>query len=718
MRKTSKQLTACILTAALALTTSLGQAAPTTTAATATLTSDPDRASVHDPSIAVSKDGKTYYAFGSHITAAKSTDMVNWDTFTNGYAATNNKLFGNLDTNLEKPFSWAGKDDVDSSGGYSVWAPDVFWNDKYKNEDGTTGAYMMYFCTTSTWKRSVIAYGVSQNIEGPYTVIDNIVYSDFTPYEQYDKNSKINKCYTNTNIPELIKQGILQDGTDGISENWFKGLSYNHFVCPNALDPTVFEDKDGKLWMTYGSWSGGIYVLEIDPETGKAIYPGKSQKSNANGLLVDEYFGVQVAGGEPNGTSGNPRSGEGPYILYDKDSDYYYLYVSYDGLDAYNGYNMRLFRSKNPDGPYLDASGKSATLSATGDHDKIGVRVMGGYTFSCLQTQSDTLNAYIAQGHNSALIDSDGERYLIYHTRFDDGMGWNHQIRVHQQFINEEGWPVTAVFENKGDRISKTGYEKDDIVGTYEYINHGLAPDFIESKEPETITLNSNNTITGAVKGTWSMKDGTYYMSITIGSVKYSGVFYKQHDEGYGNSMKEVMTFTAIGTNNETIWGAKKEPALKASAGTLYVGGNTGKTGTVSVINCVGSYSVSYTSSKPSVASVSSTGKVTAKKAGTTTITAKIKIGNVTKTATKKITVKKASIKFSAKKSSLKVGKSYTFKAKGTGIKASSIKFSSSKPKILKITSKGKAKALKKGTATITAKYNKIKVTCKVKVKK
>ncbi|MBR2913340.1 MAG: hypothetical protein IKC40_05420, partial [Oscillospiraceae bacterium] len=46
------------------------------------------RVSVHDPSIFKDADG-TYYVFGSHIDAAKTTDLQNWTRFTNGYATTN-----------------------------------------------------------------------------------------------------------------------------------------------------------------------------------------------------------------------------------------------------------------------------------------------------------------------------------------------------------------------------------------------------------------------------------------------------------------------------------------------------------------------------------------------------------------------------------------------------------------------------------------------------
>ena len=77
-----------------------------------------------------------------------------------------------------------------------------------------------------------------------------------------------------------------------------------------------------------------------------------------------------------------------------------------------------------------------------------------------------------AAGHNSSFIDSDGQMYLVYHTRFDAGTEY-HEVRVHQMFINEEGWPVVAPYENSGDKISQTGYSKEEVVGRYQFINHG-----------------------------------------------------------------------------------------------------------------------------------------------------------------------------------------------------------------------------------------------------
>lgn len=654
--------------------------------------------SVHDPSIAVAKDG-TYYAFGSHIDAASSKDLITWNIFTNGYAPSGNKIFGNLATNLAEPFKWAGDHDCDASD-YSVWAPDVFWNPDYDNGNGTKGAYMMYFCTTSTYCRSVIAFATSQNIEGPYTYKKSLIYSGFTKETAYDTGSRIDKKYTNTNIPQLIKDKKM---SAGVNDDWFRGNDfYNTEYAPNAIDPTVFEDKNGKLWMTYGSWSGGIFILEVDPVTGDVIHPTKEDKNASGNRIVDKYFGTRIAGGYT-------VSGEGPYILYDKDSDYYYLYVSYEGLNADQGYNMRLFRSKNPDGPYTDAAGRQAALTDKVDHDNIGIKVMGNYNLPY------TWASYRSPGHNSAFIDKTGKRFLLYHTRFE-GNGGYHALRVHQQFLNEKGWPVTSVYAYAGETIAAKGYSTDEIVGEYAYINHGTASDGANIKKYQDIILNKNGKITGAATGTWKAKAGTYYADFVIGGVTYSGVFLKQSKE---TNTEQILTFTAIGTNNQTIFGARKTPGISASKTTIYAGGNKDKTAQMKLSGLTGaSYTVTYKSSKPSVASVNSKGKVTAKKKGSAKITATIKIGNTTKNLSKTIKVKKAYLKFSKKKTSLKKKKSYTYKVKAYGIKASSVRFKSSKSSVLKINKKsGKATAKNKGTAKITASYKKAKVTVKVKVK-
>ncbi len=489
------------------------------------------RVSVHDPSIV--KDGNTYYVFGSHIEAAKTTDLQNWKRFSNGYTTPNNVEFGNLSQNLKKAFDWAGEDLGDCAGGFAVWAPDVVWDADYRNADGTKGAYLMYFCTSSTWNTSVIAFATSKNIEGPYTFADTLIYSGFTSNDTYAKSSSrtVNRKYTSTNIDELIASGEVTYNND-----WFASSAYNYRAYPNAIDPTIYFDRNGDMYMVYGSWSGGIFTLKIDPATGKCIHPKSG--TTEDGRMIDSYFGTKLAGGYH-------KSGEGPFIEYNADTDYFYLWETYGGLTSEGGYNMRVFRSKSPTGPFTDPAGRSGIMNSNSNLDSTGLKVMGNYKFSSLD------KAYMACGHNSVLRDDDGQWYLFYHTRFDDGAEF-HEVRVHQMFFNEDDWPVVAPFEYSGDKPSDAGYFDSDLTGEYEFINHGNSTDgkIINSQK---ITLNADHTISGAVTGTWYESTSSADAVFTIGGQRYSGVFQAaQNEKGV-----KVMTFTAVGNNNQTIWGAQ-----------------------------------------------------------------------------------------------------------------------------------------------------------------
>jgi arabinan endo-1,5-alpha-L-arabinosidase len=495
--------------------------------------------SVHDPSIV--KEGDTYYVFGSHIEAAKSKDLMDWKTFTNGYTAPNNRLYGDLSKNLAGSFAWAGENDSDSAGSFAVWAPDVFWNKNYRNEDGTKGAYMIYYSASSTYIRSAIGYAVSKDIEGPYKYVDTIIYSGFTENEAYDAKSKVNKKWTNTNINQLIKDGAIKSP----NPNWFnQDGSFANGQYPNAIDANLFYDKKGKLWMTYGSWSGGIYVLPIDETTGKAIYPGKDGKTS-DGRMIDRYFGTKIAGGYY-------KSGEGPYIVYDKNTDYYYLYVTYGWLGADGGYNMRQFRAKNPEGPYLDASGQDAVLPSDTDNSPYGNKIMGNFLFE--RKVGDPGNGigtgYLSPGHNSVFIDpSTGQQFLVFHSRFPQS-GEYHELRIHQMFMNKDGWPVVAPYRYTGETLEKIN--RQDVIGEYKFINQEKEYS-AAIKKSIYIRLNKDNTISGDVVGKWK-KTGHNEAELTINNSTYNGVFLRQWDP---DSKSNIMTFTALSAEGVSVWGSQ-----------------------------------------------------------------------------------------------------------------------------------------------------------------
>ena len=141
------------------------------------------------------------------------------------------------------------------------------------------------------------------------------------------------------------------------------------------------------------------------------------------------------------------------------------------------------------------------------------------------------------------------------------------------------------------------------------------------------------------------------------------------------------------------------------SSATLYVGGTTSsdknitvslpKKVTDAVKNKIVTVKTTYKSSNTKVATVSSTGKITAKASGTAKITTSIVIGKTTLTYTTNVTVKNATVVFTAKKSSMFVGSKSTFSVTLYGYSAKDLVWKTSKSKITDVaTNKGKTKAV------------------------
>ena len=520
-----------------------------------------NRVAVHDPSVVKSEDG-AYYIFGTHGCAAKSEDMINWESVASGINDSNRLLVREGETLrgvLSEPFGWT--DSYQISKGYdennlqtNIWASTVIYNK-------AMGKYC-YYASSSVWGTagSVIWFATSDNIEGPYDYEDAIVYSGFNKLLNDGKfYSRVNSAhYSFTNIPELFNQGIYSK-KDIDNAPWFRDNGeYDDSIYPNCIDPALFYDENGKLWMAYGSYFGGTYIIPIDESTGKPDY--KFMKSTEG---YDIYFGKKIVATAYD----TELSGEGAFITYDKKSGYYYLFISYNGLGALGGYNIREYRSENPDGPYYDAAGYAAT-----DNRNAGTKLFGNYKFDCLET------AYLASGHSSCLIDDDGKIYQVYHTRFNVGHD-GYETRVHQMARTENGFLTVLPFEYKGETIEDKGYTTEEIAGEYEFIAHGNISNYTSDwkdvnkiiSPTQKITLNTDGTISGLrvytankgdaslyskkADGKWETSEDKPYITITIGNKSYEGVICTQYDESKNNTPKLV--FSAIGENNECIWGVR-----------------------------------------------------------------------------------------------------------------------------------------------------------------
>ena len=402
----------------------------------------------------------------------------------------------------------------------------------------------------------------SDNIEGPYLYEGPVVFSGFNigssqTYKYTDLEIALG---TQASLPSRYAVGSLS----GWRQRW-----------PNAIDPCVFYDETGKLWMSYGSWHGGIWMLELDEKTGLRDYDVTytyTEGSSANDVRQDPYFGKKIAGGRH-------VSGEASYIKYI--DGYYYLYITYGGLNANAGYQMRVFRSTSPDGPYSDPYHSGAVAiydearvnygpDGTRKTDR-GENIFGAYgDWGYMATGDDSERS---QGHNSVITNGD-QTFMVYHTRFQNRANVEaHELRVHQVFKNSDGWLCAAPFEYTGETVTNTQIKTTqqiataDIPGNYKMMLHTLNLDHANKQlaTPVNIELMSDGTITGDMTGTWSITAGTSYISITVGEKTYNGVMIEQTMEP---TTQKVPAFSAMAkSNGNTIWGYKAETIGTTSTG-------------------------------------------------------------------------------------------------------------------------------------------------------
>ena len=452
------------------------------------------------------------------------------------------------------------------------WAPDVIYNKTMKK-------WCMYMSLNGDhWCSSIVCF-TSDDLEGPWAYQGPVVFSGFQGTFAHNAYAAAGD-WKHTDL-------AVATGETSLPARYQTGDSWGSF-WPNCIDPCVFYDDDDNLWMSYGSWSGGIFMIMLDKTNGLRDYTytfpyevnGKTTTPSAASAncTSDPYFGKKIAGGYY-------VSGEASYIQ--KVGKYYYLFMSYGGLTAAGGYQIRVFRSEKPDGPYkdcltstgIDAVYSKYILNFGGDAKRDeGVKLFGNYQWETMPT------AELAQGHNSAIVDHKGRALIVYHTRFmnrDEG----HEVRVHQLFVNQDGWLVAAPYEFSGETYTDNDiatqqlYDATEVEGDYQIIAHPYRQNTaaMAYEKPVTIHLNADGSISGEYTGKWELVSGTSYINLTLkgvatanAEVKFKGVLTEQTID-YTNI--KALCFTALSssdglatsggaslqTRGLSIWGSKAD---------------------------------------------------------------------------------------------------------------------------------------------------------------
>ncbi|HEY4082479.1 MAG TPA: arabinan endo-1,5-alpha-L-arabinosidase [Burkholderiaceae bacterium] len=160
----------------------------------------------------------------------------------------------------------------------------------------------------------------------------------------------------------------------------------------NAIDPDLFADTDGKLWLSYGSFWGGIRLTELNPETLRPV--GETR------FIARRKGGI-----------------EAPTIV--RHGGWVYLFASFDlccrGVNS--SYNIRVGRARSIEGPFLDRSGRDMMDAGGTLLLSSGARWKG-------------------PGHQDVVGD-----WLVHHA-YDAERGGRPQLRIKHLSWSIDDWPV------------------------------------------------------------------------------------------------------------------------------------------------------------------------------------------------------------------------------------------------------------------------------------
>jgi arabinan endo-1,5-alpha-L-arabinosidase len=166
----------------------------------------------------------------------------------------------------------------------------------------------------------------------------------------------------------------------------------------NAIDPNVYLDSTQTPWMVFGSWWTGIKMFQLDATTGK-----------------------RVAGSEQLAIAYHKNGAEGAFLI--KHDKYYYLWLSWDNCckGASSDYNIRVGRSSQLTGGYVDSKG--VTLPNQG-----GDLIDAGDT------------RWHGPGHNAIFVDGD-TTFLVNHA-YDANSNGRATLQIRPLYWTSLGWPT------------------------------------------------------------------------------------------------------------------------------------------------------------------------------------------------------------------------------------------------------------------------------------
>lgn len=462
-------------------------------------------ANVHDPT--ATKDGEYYYMYqtdasygnahegNGHFPYRRSKDLVNWEYMGSAF---------------EKAPAWV-KDSLNNKRARMIPALTPIENPNY----GFWAPYIQKVGNKFRFYYSIV-------------VTNPIVGND--PNTSWSERAFIGLAESNdlaSNVWE-DKGMVVCSEPDGL-ETYTRtgGGDWSGYFKFNAIDPSMVITPEGEHWLVYGSWHSGIAALKLNPETGK---PDKLE-------TIDDY-GIKIA------HRGNSRwqASEGPEIIYNSETGYYYLFLAYDELSV--AYNTRVARSTSITGPYIGIDGGNVT-----NGNECWPMVTHPYGFN-------NHSGWVGFSHCSVFQNPDTkEWFYASQARLPENVPGinvsNAMMMGHVRKIvwTEDGWPVVSPERYAG--VPNTEITEASIIGTWEQIT--MKYQFKTIQKSINISLTSDHKFTGGgVTGTWSYNNTTKILTINGDKFNVSDSW-----DWEASPRKTTITYAGYTPEGKPVWAKK-----------------------------------------------------------------------------------------------------------------------------------------------------------------
>lgn len=271
-----------------------------------------------------------------------------------------------------------GKEIYGNQNGH-LWAPDlVKIQDKW-----------IYYYSLSVWGQAAgIGYAVADDIAGPYTDMGKL-------------------------------------------------FNLNEIGVGNCIDPQVFVDTDGSVYMTVGSFQG-CYLIQLTDD-GMACETSVEYQKEHKELIAGK--------GGPNWDGAQY---EGGYII-EQDGLYYYFGSAgtcCQGQDS--TYTVWVGIADNVHGPYVGKNGISMAMSGSGKT----------YGEIALWAGTAKDKDVVGPGHNSIFVDDAGDWWIYYHAYSRADNFQTRHLFMDKIAFDDQGYPHTSFVYEDDNGEEKTVIKK------------------------------------------------------------------------------------------------------------------------------------------------------------------------------------------------------------------------------------------------------------------